>query len=154
MLPSKPCTNLRLRARPGPHRVQVKEEDQGMVQEMDLPEETLEAGDVDLLWAVLLRWVGVLHMDHHPFPELPSTDLLPQVLHHTLGDHLWDFHLRSGVPHLQCIAALLLACLLRDLHQWCMGHQFSVPLQGFLQQDHHLSLGLMSTPLSSPLGLL
>lgn len=126
-----------------------------MVREMALlEEETLEVGDVDLLWAVLLRWAVVPHMAHHPFPEPPSTDLLPQALHHTLGDHLWDFHLRSGAPHLQCIVALLWVCLLQDLHQWCMGHQSSVHLQDFLQQDHHLSLGLMSTQLSSLLALL
>jgi len=108
-----------------------------MVREMALrEEETLEVGDVDLLWAVLLRWAEVPHMAHHPFPEPLSTDLLPQA------------------PHLQCIAALLWVCLLQDLHQWCMGHHSSVHLQDFLQQDHHQSLGLMSTQLSSPLALL
>jgi len=107
-----------------------------MAPEMALPEEeTLEAEDVGPLWAVLLQWAGVPHM----------------APHHTLGDHLWDFRPQSEVPHHQFIAALLWVCLLQDLRQWCMGHQFSVHLLGFLQQDHHPSLGLMSTQPSSPL---
>jgi len=123
-----------------------------MAPEMALPEEeTLEAEDVGLLWAVLLQWAVVPHMVPHPFPEPPSTGPLPQAPHHTLGDHLWDFRPQSEVPHHQFIAALLWVCLLQDLRQWCMGHQFSVHLLGFLQQDHHPSLGLMSTQPSSPL---
>ena len=123
-----------------------------MAPEMALPEEeTLEAEDVGPLWAVLLQWAGVPHMAPHPFLEPPSTGPLPQAPRHTLGDHLWDFRPQSEVPHHQCIAALQWEDLRQweGLHQWCMGHQFSVHLLGFLQQDHHPSLGLTSTQPSS-----